>query len=305
MGSATDVLNAARSQLGYNGEGDCDSPITTFGEWFGVQTQWCAEFVSWCLAQANVPSLGRFAHGEDYCPAWVSNFKDACRFKLSSPQPGDVVFYNWNLDGVADHVGLVESVGADGSITTIEGNTDDPTLARYACGNCCRRKHRTTTYVLGYGQPAYTPGIHSALSGGATDIGNEEDMPLTSDDIEKVAVRVMQYLAGTVTRISDMHPEVMGSTQRLRDTACAIGGQKSALPDGTKISSIGAALNASNAATAKHVANAQSALLSALTSHTTTITATGQPDLTPILAAINALPKETVAQLAKHLGGAG
>jgi hypothetical protein len=153
--TASEVLTAAHGRLGYNGGGTPDAPITTFGEWFGWQTQWCAIFVSWCLAAADVERLGRWAKGEDFCPAWVDSFKTNDRWRTADPQPGDLVFYSWNLDGVANHVGLVESVTAAGSIVTIEGNTDDPTIAAYVDGNCCRRKHRTTDYVLGYGIPPY------------------------------------------------------------------------------------------------------------------------------------------------------
>ena len=153
--TANDVLTAAQGQLGYNGDGTPDAPITTFGTWFGVQTQWCAIFVSWCLAAAGVDRLGRWDKGEDYCPAWVQSFMDHDRWKTANPQPGDVVFYSWEHNSIANHVGLIESVTASGTIVTIEGNTDDPTMPAYVDGNCCRRKHRTTDYVLGYGIPPY------------------------------------------------------------------------------------------------------------------------------------------------------
>ncbi len=163
-GTVEQALNAARSQIGYNGEGSCGAPVTKFGTWAGVQTQWCAIFVSWCLYEADVPRLGRFTYGEDYCPAWVSLFKSVGRW-YSTPKPGDAVFYSWDRNGVAEHVGLVEAVNTDGTITTIEGNTDDPTIAGYACGNCCRRKRRNMTYVMGFGRPPYaitSPAAHAA-----------------------------------------------------------------------------------------------------------------------------------------------
>ena len=38
--------------------------------------------------------------------------------------PGDAIFFDWDLDGVADHVGLV--LGRDGSrVYTVEGNSGD------------------------------------------------------------------------------------------------------------------------------------------------------------------------------------
>ena len=94
--------------------------------------------------------------GDIYCPRWVDSFRNRGAWKDSNPQPGDVVFYAWSPgSGVADHVGIVEAVNDDGTIVTIEGNTDDPSLPAYQCGNACRRKRRTTFYVLGYGMPAY------------------------------------------------------------------------------------------------------------------------------------------------------
>ncbi len=38
--------------------------------------------------------------------------------------PGDAIFFDWDLDGSADHVGIV--VGTDGSrVYTVEGNSGD------------------------------------------------------------------------------------------------------------------------------------------------------------------------------------
>lgn len=40
------------------------------------------------------------------------------------PQPGDLIFWDWNQNAWSDHVGFVESVSADGYVTTIEGNSN-------------------------------------------------------------------------------------------------------------------------------------------------------------------------------------
>lgn len=43
--------------------------------------------------------------------------------------PGDAIFFDWDLDGVADHVGLV--LGRDGShVYTVEGNSGDAARLR-------------------------------------------------------------------------------------------------------------------------------------------------------------------------------
>ena len=56
--------------------------------------------------------------------------------------PGDAIFFDWDLDGSADHVGLV--VGTDGSrVYTVEGNS----------GDACKIKSYSLTYecIKGYG----------------------------------------------------------------------------------------------------------------------------------------------------------
>ena len=56
--------------------------------------------------------------------------------------PGDAIFFDWDLDGSADHVGIV--VGTDGSrVYTVEGNS----------GDACKIKSYSLTYecIKGYG----------------------------------------------------------------------------------------------------------------------------------------------------------
>jgi hypothetical protein len=59
---------------------------------------------------------------------------------------GDVVFFDFQTGDVhpVDHVGIVESVNADGSFNTIEGNTSNQVMRHRR--NACK----------GYGRPAWT-----------------------------------------------------------------------------------------------------------------------------------------------------
>lgn len=81
---------------------------------------WCAYFVSWAAAQAGSP-LGDSGQGI----GWVDGIKDWAQRngKLlpagAPPQAGDVILYGGR------HVGIVETVAADGSMTTVEGNEGD------------------------------------------------------------------------------------------------------------------------------------------------------------------------------------
>jgi len=82
---------------------------------------WCAYFASWAAQQAGVP-LGEAGQGfgsVDAIAAWGQRTGRYYAPGTQAPQPGDLILWGGR------HVGIVESVGADGSITTIEGNSTD------------------------------------------------------------------------------------------------------------------------------------------------------------------------------------
>jgi hypothetical protein len=118
------ALARAKSYLGYT-----ESPPGTngnmFGAWYGMNYEpWCAMFVTYCFEMSgDSPS---FAKGSkySYVPYVVQDAR-AGRNGLattSSPVPGDLVCYDWQRDGVFDHIGFFES-GTTFSWKAIEGNT--------------------------------------------------------------------------------------------------------------------------------------------------------------------------------------
>lgn len=134
MPEANDVMTLARNKVGLASVplGSDHNEITA---WYGVDGPWCAMFVSWVLAHAGFSSDGgqtlsvpgvtqTTAHGWSYVPYMLNNFRDAGR-AVSDPQPGLIVIYDWDGDGVPDHTGLVDAVNADGTIYAVEGNHYD------------------------------------------------------------------------------------------------------------------------------------------------------------------------------------
>jgi len=147
------VLALATSTLGYK-ESPPGSNINKFGAWYSVNGQpWCACWVSWVFYHAGLPLPATTPKGFAYCPYGVKWFKDKGKF-YKSPKVGDIVFFDWSggRDGVADHVGIVEKVNSDGSITTIEGNTSSSSNSN---GGEVQRRHRTLNVVQGFGRPNY------------------------------------------------------------------------------------------------------------------------------------------------------
>ncbi|HVX32277.1 MAG TPA: CHAP domain-containing protein [Solirubrobacterales bacterium] len=87
---------------------------------------WCADFVSWCAAQAGIP-LGDNGEGFQSVGAiweWAERSGRAIPASEGSPAPGDLIVWG------SDHVGIVEAVDPDGTIHTIEGNSSDEVAQR-------------------------------------------------------------------------------------------------------------------------------------------------------------------------------
>lgn len=86
---------------------------------------WCAYFVSWAARGAGTP-LGEqgqgFAAVSDVW-AWAQRSGRAIP-PTGRPQPGDLIVWGGR------HIGMVESVGADGSVHTVEGNSSDAVSRR-------------------------------------------------------------------------------------------------------------------------------------------------------------------------------
>ena len=62
------------------------------------------------------------------------------------PNPGDIIFFNWDGDSLIDHVGIVEKV-ENGKIYTIEGNSNDSCVQNsYPLGY---------SKIYGFGIPLY------------------------------------------------------------------------------------------------------------------------------------------------------
>lgn len=131
MSSVTvnEFLNVARSLIGL-GEDPPGSNHNKITEWYGFDGPWCAMTISYCLHQAGYP---------DFLYAYVPFVVNDAEMGVNGMQwlsrnadvrSGDLVIFDWNGDGVADHIGVVELANADDSLVTIEGNSGDPGMVR-------------------------------------------------------------------------------------------------------------------------------------------------------------------------------
>ncbi|MCD8018104.1 MAG: VWA domain-containing protein [Clostridiales bacterium] len=132
---AEDVVAIAESQIGYtesivnytlDDDGETHKGYTRYGAWYGNKYgDWCAMFVSFCLHYAGVPESD-FPETSGV-NAWTVSLDDMGLYATDcTPSAGDLVFFDNDGDGTADHVGIVTKVDEDtGKITIIEGDYDD------------------------------------------------------------------------------------------------------------------------------------------------------------------------------------
>ena len=130
------VVDIAKSQVGNVGG-------QPYWSWYGFtsRVEWCACFVSWCYGQMGL-SEPRFAACQSQGVPWFQSHGQWGARGYENIAPGDAIFFDWDLDGSADHVGIV--VGTDGSrVYTVEGNS----------GDACKIKSYSLTYecIKGYG----------------------------------------------------------------------------------------------------------------------------------------------------------
>ncbi|CAA9516746.1 MAG: hypothetical protein AVDCRST_MAG69-2811 [uncultured Solirubrobacteraceae bacterium] len=125
------ALAAAQREVGVAEEppGSNDSPRiaqyrqSTAGS---MVAPWCAYFVSWAGREAGAP-IGDSGQGLGAVSdvwAWAQRSGKAIPAGTAPPQPGDLIVWNGR------HIGIVESVAADGSVHTIEGNSSDAVTRR-------------------------------------------------------------------------------------------------------------------------------------------------------------------------------
>ena len=159
MATGNDLLRVASKYLGYN-RFDDPKPGTIFGrafaelhgDYFGYSgVPYCDMLVTFCLREIGITNFdsayvpGRIATAR--ARGWLVKREDAL--------PGDLVCFDWDGDGVADHIGIVEIKYA-WSYQTIEGNTSGSWRGSQSNGGGVYRRVRSFDSVIAVIRPPYT-----------------------------------------------------------------------------------------------------------------------------------------------------
>lgn len=155
MSSAERLLALARQEIGTSerpaGSGNVKYNTAYYGRAVGGRGYaWCAVFLWWLFQRAGLSRLYYDGGRTAYVPALLA-WAERKGWTVKQPRPGDLICFDFNGNGTADHIGICEHW--DGAcVTTIDGNTG---AASQANGGCVMRRCRSGRYIVGVIRPPY------------------------------------------------------------------------------------------------------------------------------------------------------
>lgn len=131
------IIEIAIKEVGYSEE---KGNKTKYGKWFNLDgVPWCGIFCSWVYAEAGKPiKKGGYIKGF----AGVGTLVESYKSKITKdPKIGDLVVFDWQLDGKPDHVGIFNGwIQKEKSFKTIEGNTSPKDFSNGGMVMECERR---------------------------------------------------------------------------------------------------------------------------------------------------------------------
>lgn len=181
MGPVERMLDIARGEVGVT-ERPAGSDKVKYNTWFygretsGASYPWCCVFVCWVFYQAGLGGLLRKTGG---CTTLMNWFKAKGRLvPVREAKPGDIVFYQFDKDAYADHVGIVEQVSKSG-VTAIEGNTS---VSSEDNGGAVMRRSRGWSVILAAARPDY-----ESNDGEEAEMSEKEIRELVAKEVREAA----------------------------------------------------------------------------------------------------------------------
>lgn len=221
---ASKVVEQAKAWLGYNEKDGSHKKIIDVynahkprarGYKVSYTDAWCATFVSAVAIQLGYTSImptecscNNLIKLYKALGAWVEN-------ENRTPNPGDILFYDWDDNGKGDNKGRVEHVGivekvSNGKVTIIEGNYKNAVTRRTLSVN--------GKYMRGYAIPKY-------------DAEPSTVTPTTTMKAKDAAKSYLKSLSGTY--------KVTASALNVRNGAGITKKKMVAIPKGTTVKCYG------------------------------------------------------------------
>jgi len=184
--TAHDILAVARGEIGTTEAPKGSNRIKYNTAYYGKEVSgdsypWCCVFVWWVFREAGAPELFYGGGKTASCTTLMRYYQQQGQI-VTDARPGDLLFYQFDTDSYADHIGIVESVDG-GKIVTIEGNAGDM-VKRVTVDKAKIMCIARPTYDVAP-QPEPTPTPHAVCS---------VLLPVLRDGDVSKSVLTMQYL---------------------------------------------------------------------------------------------------------------
>lgn len=158
MTTANDIVAKAKSQIGIKekpaGSNNVKYNTAYYGQevydgLWGTKFPWCCVFVWWVFRECCAHDMFYGGKKTASCTTLMEYYKGKGQFS-KTPKIGSLVFFNWGKGTTAKHIGIVAKVNADGSFSTIEGNT---AVGNDSNGGEVMERKRYMKDVLGFAYP--------------------------------------------------------------------------------------------------------------------------------------------------------
>ena len=156
------IIKTAAAEVGYVEKGGRDGRSGNITKYWADRypawqgSAWCGAFVDWVLARHGVDGYPIGRTGIFYTPSIVNAAKSKGVWRsdsttsLSKIKPGDLVLFDFNGSGYAQHVGIAEKYVGNGNVQTIEGNTSPTNVGSQNNGGGVYRRTRNAATIMGY-----------------------------------------------------------------------------------------------------------------------------------------------------------
>ena len=154
MNAVSKILSVARGEIGTTEKGS--NNVTYNDEYYGGPGHnyaWCVVFVWWVFKHADMSGLFCAGKKMNQCTKVMKYAKDSGCWVTKDYKAGDLLLFDWNGDGVPEHIGILEYDQEPGGfrLKTIEGNTTNEDKSKEGVF----RKFRNVSNVLGAYRPSY------------------------------------------------------------------------------------------------------------------------------------------------------
>lgn len=223
MSDLQKILDLAKSQVGVSETPPGSNNVIYNTDYYGGAVQgasfpWCCVFIWWLFWKSGLSALFCGGQKTAYCPFVVNYARQNGQWVTTGYKPGDLFLYDWDGDGVADHIGIcMEWFGYYG--TAIEGNA----------GEKVSRLTRYSEEVMGAYRPnyaAYNP--PSATDGGSSPGGDAEQGEAytvrSGDNLTSIAARFGTTVAELCRLNGITNPNLIyvGQVLKLKDSAPSV-----------------------------------------------------------------------------------